>query len=131
MNIPADLKYFKSDEWARVDANAGVVTVGLSDYAQSQLSDIVFVELPEVGASFQAGAAFGTVESVKAASDMLLPVSGEVIEVNPTLADTPELVNQDPYGRAWMIKVRMSNPADLAALMDAAAYQKYCDDRAH
>ena len=131
MNIPADLKYFKSDEWARVDANAGIVTVGLSDYAQSQLSDIVFVELPEVGASFQAGAAFGTVESVKAASDMLLPVSGEVIEVNPTLADTPELVNQDPYGRAWMIKVRMSNPADLAALMDAAAYQKYCDDRAH
>ena len=131
MNIPADLKYFKSDEWARVDANAGIVTVGLSDYAQSQLSDIVFVELPEVGASFQAGAAFGTVESVKAASDMLLPVSGEVIEVNPTLADTPEVVNQDPYGRAWMIKVRMSNLADLAALMDAAAYQKYCDDRAH
>ena len=131
MNIPADLKYSKSDEWARVDANAGVVTVGLSDYAQSQLSDIVFVELPEVGATFQAGASFGTVESVKAASDMFLPVSGEVIEVNPALADTPELVNQDPYGRAWMVKVKMSNPADLAALMDAAAYQKHCDDRAH
>ena len=131
MNIPADLKYAKSDEWVRADANADTATVGLTDYAQNQLSDIVFVELPGVGATFKAGDSFGSVESVKAASDMYLPVSGEVIDVNAALADTPELVNQDPFGKAWMVKVKMSNPADLASLMDAAAYQKYCDERVH
>ena len=131
MNIPADLKYAKSDEWVRADANADTATVGLTDYAQNQLSDIVFVELPGVGATFKVGDSFGSVESVKAASDMYLPVSGEVIEVNAALADTPELVNQDPFGKAWMVKVKMSNPADLASLMDAAAYQKYCDERVH
>jgi len=131
MNIPADLKYAKSDEWVRADANADTATVGLTDYAQNQLSDIVFVELPGVGATFKVGDSFGSVESVKAASDMYLPVSGEVIDVNAALADTPELVNQDPFGKAWMVKVKMSNPADLASLMDAAAYQKYCDERVH
>jgi len=131
MNIPADLKYAKSDEWVRADANADTATVGLTDYAQNQLSDIVFVELPGVGATFKVGDSFGSVESVKAASDMYLPVSGEVIDVNAALADTPELVNQDPFGKAWMVKVKMSNPADLANLMDAAAYQKYCDERVH
>jgi glycine cleavage system H protein len=129
MNIPADLKYAKSDEWVRVEGDAAIV--GITDYAQNQLSDIVFVELPAVGATFKAGDSFGSVESVKAASDMYLPVGGEVIEANAALADTPELVNQDPFGKAWMVKVKMSNPADLGNLMDAAAYQKYCDERAH
>jgi glycine cleavage system H protein len=129
MNIPADLKYAKSDEWIKVDGDTA--TIGLTDYAQNQLSDIVFVELPDVGASFKAGESFGSVESVKAASDMYLPVSGEVIEVNAALGDTPELVNQDPFGKAWMVKVKVSNAGELANLMDAAGYEKHCKDRAH
>lgn len=129
MNIPSDLKYSKTDEWVRVEND--LATVGLTDYAQNQLSDVVFVELPGAGASFKQGDPFGSVESVKAASDINVPISGEVSEVNSALADTPELVNQDPYGKAWMIKLKIANPGDLAALMDAAAYQQYCDERAH
>lgn len=129
MNIPADLKYAKSDEWVRLEGDTA--TVGITDYAQGQLSDIVFVELPEVGASFKRGETFGSLESVKAASDIYLPVSGQVTEVNGALADTPELVNQDPFGGAWMVKVKMADAGALSDLMDAAAYQKYCDDRAH
>ena len=129
MNIPSDLKYARSDEWVRVEGETA--TVGLTDYAQDQLSDIVFVELPEAGASFKQGASFGSVESVKAASEVYAPVGGEVTEVNSALADTPELVNQDPYGAAWMMKLKIANPDDLAALMDAAAYQKYCEERSH
>jgi len=131
MNIPADLKYTKSDEWVRVDANADTATAGISDYAQTQLSDIVFVELPNVGTSLKQGESFGSVESVKAASDVYIPISGEITEVNEALADSPELVNQDPYGKAWMIKFKVTNAGELAGLMDAAAYQKYCDERAH
>ena len=129
MNVPADLKYAKSDEWVRLEGDTA--TVGITDYAQNQLSDIVFVELPEVGVSFKPGESFGSLESVKAASDIYLPVSGQVTEVNGALADTPELVNRDPYGGAWMVKVKIADAGDLPALMDAAAYQKYCDDRAH
>ena len=129
MNIPADLKYAKSDEWIKV--NGDTATIGLTDYAQSQLSDIVFVELPDVGASFKAGESFGSVESVKAASDMYLPVSGEVTEVNAALGDTPELVNQDPFGKAWMLKIKVANAGELDNLLDAAAYQKHCEERAH
>jgi len=131
MNIPADLKYAKSDEWVRVDANADTATAGISDYAQTQLSDIVFVELPNVGTSLKQGESFGSVESVKAASDVYIPIRGEITEVNEALADSPELVNQDPYGKAWMIKFKVTNAGELAGLMDAAAYQKYCDERAH
>ncbi|HLB47974.1 MAG TPA: glycine cleavage system protein GcvH [Anaerolineales bacterium] len=131
MNIPADLKYAKSDEWVRVDANADTATAGISDYAQTQLSDIVFVELPNVGTSLKQGESFGSVESVKAASDVYIPIRGEITEVNEELADSPELVNQDPYGKAWMIKFKVTNAGELAGLMDAAAYQKYCDERAH
>lgn len=131
MNIPSDLKYSKTDEWVRMDANADTATAGLTDYAQNQLSDVVFVELPSVGASFKQGEAFGSIESVKAASDIYAPVGGEVAEVNSALADSPELVNQDPYGRAWMVKFKITNKDDLANLMDPAAYQKYCDERAH
>ena len=131
MNIPADLKYAKSDEWVRVDANADTATAGISDYAQTQLSDIVFVELPNVGTSLKQGESFGSVESVKAASDVYIPIRGEITEVNEALADSPELVNQDPYGKAWMVKFKAADMAELGGLMDAAAYEKYCEERAH
>jgi len=129
MNFPADLKYTKSDEWVRLDANADAATAGISDYAQNALSDIVYVELPSAGDSFQKGESFGSVESVKAASDVYLPVGGTITEANAALSSTPELVNSDPYGQGWMIKFTVSNPAELEGLMDAAAYQKYCDER--
>lgn len=127
MNIPNDLKYAKSDEWVRVEGDTAIV--GLTDYAQSQLSDIVFVELPSVGATFKQGQAFGAVESVKAASDVYLPVGGEVTAANEELSISPELVNSDPYGKAWMVKVKIANPGDLDGLLEAVAYQKYCDER--
>ncbi len=127
MNIPADLKYARSDEWIRVAGNTA--TVGVSDYAQNELSDIVYVEMPGAGDTFTAGQSFGSVESVKAASDVYLPVGGVVAEVNAALTNRPELINQDPYGQGWIVKITLSNPADLDALMDAAAYQKYCEER--
>jgi glycine cleavage system H protein len=127
MNIPADLKYAKSDEWIRVEGNTA--TVGITDYAQHELSDIVYVEMPGAGDSFTAGQAFGSVESVKAASEVYLPAGGAVAEVNEALTSKPELINQDPYGQGWIAKITLSNPAELDALMDAAAYQKYCEER--
>jgi len=126
-NIPTDLKYTKNDEWIRVNGDEG--TIGISDYAQDQLSDIVYVELPDVDAELKAGVAFGTVESVKAASDLYAPVSGTVIAINEALPDTPELVNSDPFGKAWMIKIKIANASELGALMDAEAYTKYCEER--
>jgi glycine cleavage system H protein len=129
MNFPADLKYTKSDEWVRVDANAGTATLGISDYAQNALSDIVYVELPAVGDAFQKGDPFGSVESVKAASDVYLPAGGTITAINEALSSTPEVVNSDPYGQGWMVKWTLSSPSDLEGLMDAAAYQKYCDER--
>ena len=129
MNIPSDLKYTKSDEWVRVEG--GTATAGLTDYAQTQLSDIVFVELPSVGTTLKQSESFASVESVKAASDVYLPVGGEITAVNETLADSPELVNQDPYGKAWMVKFKVADMGELGGLMDAAAYEKYCEERAH
>jgi glycine cleavage system H protein len=129
MNVPTDLKYTKSDEWVRIEGN--IATVGLTDYAQTQLSDIVFVELPAVGATFNKGEAFGAVESVKAASDVYLPVGGEVTAVNDDLGNSPELVNSDPYGKAWLVKVKIADAGGLDDLMDAVAYEKYCDERSH
>ncbi len=129
MNVPTDLKYTKNDEWVRVSGGAG--TAGLSDYAQEQLSDIVFVELPAVGASFKQGESFAAVESVKAASDVYLPLGGEITEINDALGETPEVVNSDPYGKAWMVKFKIANPAEIDSLMGAAAYEKYCAERAH
>jgi len=130
MNIPTGYKFSKSDEWVKIDGN--VATIGVSDYAQEQLSDVVFVEITVgVGDSVQKGKVFGTIESVKAASDINLPVSGKVTAVNEGLADTPEKVNTEPFGAAWMIKVELSNPAELNDLMDADAYQAYCDSREH
>jgi len=130
MNIPTGYKFSKSDEWVKIEGT--MATIGVSDYAQEQLSDVVFVEITVgVGDSVQKGKVFGTIESVKAASDINLPVSGKVTAVNEGLADTPEKVNTEPFGAAWMIKVELSNPAELNDLMDADAYQAYCHSREH
>ncbi len=130
MNIPADLKYTGSDEWVRVEGN--VATIGVTDFAQSQLSDIVYFELKvDAGDVVKKGAAVATMESVKAAADVSTPVSGKIIEVNENLGDDFEKINTDPYGAAWMVKVELSNPAEVADLMDTAAYQKSCEERGH
>jgi glycine cleavage system H protein len=127
MNFPNDVKYTKTDEWVRVNGDEG--EAGLSDYAQDHLSDIVYVELPEVGAEFNMGQTFGSIESVKAASDLNLPVGGTISAVNETLADNPEFVNQEPYGKGWIVRFKIGNAKELDQLMDAAAYQKYCEER--
>lgn len=127
MNIPADLKYSADDEWVRVDGDTAVI--GITDFAQDQLNDIVYLELPSEGDSFEAGETFGVVESVKAASDLIMPVGGTVSESNEDLIDAPELINTDPYGEAWMVKVTLSDTSALDNLMDAEAYQKYIDER--
>ncbi|HDS1816049.1 TPA: glycine cleavage system protein GcvH [Pseudomonas putida] len=120
-NIPAELRFAESHEWARLESD-GTVTVGISDHAQEALGDVVFVELAEVGKVFAQGDAAGVVESVKAASDIYAPIGGEVIAVNEALADSPEKLNEEPYG-AWIFKLKPSNPAELDKLLDAAGYQ--------
>lgn len=127
LQVPSDLKYARSDEWVRLEGDT--VTLGISDFAQDQLNDIVFVELPEVGAELTQGAVFGTVESVKAASDLYTPIAGTVIEANTALDDTPELINTDPYGRGWIAKLKVADPSVLDALMDAEAYAAYNENR--
>ncbi|MFL7893170.1 MAG: glycine cleavage system protein GcvH [Anaerolineales bacterium] len=128
MNIPADLKYTENDEWIRIEGNTG--TIGITDYAQDQLSDVVFVEIvADINESLNPGDACATVESVKAAADVYLPVGGTITEINEDLLDAPELVNTDPYGEAWMLKIELSDPSQLDALLDAEAYQKICDQR--
>jgi glycine cleavage system H protein len=130
MEFPKDLKYATSDEWVRVDGKTA--TIGISDYAQSQLSDIVFVEVTAaVGETLDQGKAFASVESVKAASEIYLPLKGKVVAVNDELPGTPELMNSDPYGKAWMVRVEIADPGQVAGLMDAAAYAKHCDERSH
>lgn len=122
MNFPADLKYTKSDEWIRVEGN--VATMGISDYAQDALSDIVFLEYAvDAGEDVAKGDTLGTIESVKAASDIYFPLGGKIVEVNEALLDTPENVNSDAYGEAWMVKVELSDLGELDGLMDAAAYE--------
>ena len=120
---PSDFRYTKEHEWIKVTGDTG--TVGITDYAQHELGDVVFVELPKVGAKFNASQSFGTVESVKAVSEIYSPASGDVVETNTALADAPETINKDPHGAAWMIKIRLTNPKELSNLMDAAAYQAY------
>jgi glycine cleavage system H protein len=120
--VPTDLRYTKDHEWVRLDGDEA--TIGITDYAASQLGDIVFVELPDVGRTVDQFAAFGVVESVKAVSDLFAPVSGEVIEANGDLAGRPELVNEEPYGKGWMLRVRVSDSAQLAELLDAVAYDR-------
>ncbi len=126
-NIPDDLKYASSHEWVKVDDD-GVATVGISDHAQDALGDIVFVELPEPGTTVNARDEVAVVESVKAASDIYAPVSGEILEVNEALLDTPETVNSSPYDNGWFFKIQLSDEAELAELMDAEAYTEHCDD---
>jgi len=126
-SIPSDLKYLESHEWARSEPD-GTITVGISDHAQGALGDLVFVELPEVGKVLAKGAAAAVVESVKAASDVYSPVSGEVIAANESLSGSPELVNQDPYGQGWLFKIKPSDPSELGQLLDAAAYGKVVEN---
>ena len=121
MSFPAQLRYTKEHEWISLEGN--VATIGITDYAQRELGDIVFVEVDSIGKTLEAGAVFGTVEAVKTVSDLFLPVAGTINELNPALSGTPELVNNDPYGEGWMIKMTVANPADLATLLDAAAYE--------
>ncbi len=121
MSIPADLKYTQDHEWVRVEGDVAVV--GITHFAQGELGDVVFVEIETEGETLGKGETFGTVEAVKTVSDLFMPVGGEVAEVNEALADDPELVNKDPYGEGWMIKVKMKNKADLSDLMDAGAYK--------
>ncbi|HEY4777054.1 MAG TPA: glycine cleavage system protein GcvH [Candidatus Acidoferrales bacterium] len=120
---PKDYRYTKEHEWLKVDGANG--TIGITDYAQHELGDVVFVEMPKVGAQLKTRQSFGTIESVKAVSEIFSPVAGEVIETNSALVDTPELINKDPHGGAWLIKVRLGDPKEAAALMDAAAYETY------
>lgn len=122
-NIPDDLHYSKDHEWVRVED--GVAVVGITDYAQDSLGDVVYVELPKVGDDFAANESFGSVESVKAVSEVFSPVSGEIVGINETLADAPEKVNQDPYGEGWMIRVKMSNPGEVDSLLTAAEYEDF------
>lgn len=119
-NVPAELKYTKSHEWVRMDGDTA--TVGISDHAQEELTDVVFVELPEVGRKINAGESCAVVESVKTASDLYSPVTGEVVEINQAVVENPALVNESPYGEGWFFKVRLSNPGEVEMLMDAAGY---------
>ncbi|MCR6721695.1 MAG: glycine cleavage system protein GcvH [Chitinophagaceae bacterium] len=121
MNFPANLRYTKDHEWISLEGN--VATVGITEFAQGELGDIVFVEVETIGKSLNAGDVFGTVEAVKTVSDLYLPVNGTITELNAELADAPELINQDPYGKGWMVKMTVENPDDVAALLDAAGYE--------
>jgi len=121
MNFPAELRYTKDHEWVKLEGN--MATVGITDYAQRELGDIVYVEVETIGKSLKAGDVFGTVEAVKTVSDLFLPVDGTIKELNAALANSPESVNSDPYGEGWMIKMTVNNPADVANLMDAKAYE--------
>ena len=122
-NIPAELRYAKSHEWLKREAD-GTVTIGITDYAQNSLGDITYVQLPKIGATLKAGEAFGVVESVKAASDLYLPIAGTIVAVNSVLDSAPETVNQSPYGEGWMLKLKPADPAAADTLLDASAYTK-------
>ncbi len=126
MEFPKDLKYTKEHEWVRLDGN--IATVGITDYAQDSLGDVVYVELPQEGGAVTKNEPFGVVESVKAVSDLYSPVSGSVAEVNDSIVDSPEAINEDPYGDAWMIKVEVSGKGDLSDLMTAEDYQKFIEE---
>jgi glycine cleavage system H protein len=122
MNVPSDLKYTKDHEWIRLEGD--IATVGITDFAQGELGDIVYVEIETLNDSLEAEAVFGSVEAVKTVSDLFMPLSGEVIEINETLEDAPETVNEDPYGAGWMVKVQCSDLTQIEGLLDAEAYQK-------
>ncbi len=123
MSVPEELQYTRSHEWVRTEGDTA--TIGITDHAQDELGDIVFVELPEVGATFDAGDSFGTVESVKAVSDLYTPVGGEVVEVNEALSESPEKINEDPYGEGWIVKIQVSGEADL---LSASDYEQFLEE---
>ena len=125
MKYDPNCRYDEEHEWVRVEGDEGVI--GISDYAQDALSDIVYVELPEVGDVFDKGDVLAVVESVKAASDVYMPVTGEILEINELLEDSPEIVNQDPYGEAWLVRITIADPAELDDLLDAGAYKSYVE----
>jgi glycine cleavage system H protein len=125
---PEGFLYSKEHEWIKIDGDRG--TIGITDYAQQQLGDVVYVELPDVGATLSANDVFGSIESVKAVSELFCPVSGEVLEVNQETTDSPELVNQDPHGKAWLIAIRVTDPSETGNLMSASDYQKYVEEAA-
>ena len=127
MAYPAKFRYTKEHEWMEV--NDGIATIGITDYAQHELGDVVFVELPKVGAKIEIGKSFGTVESVKAVSEIYAPAAGEVVEVNISLEKQPERINTDPHGTAWLIKIKLANAAAVNALMDVAAYEAFIADK--
>lgn len=127
LTYPTDLKFARSDEWVRIEGD--VATLGISDFAQDQLNDVVYVELPEVGDTVAKGDTFGSVESVKAASDLYALVGGEVIEVNSKLEDEPEIINTDPYGEGWMVKLKIDGTPDTSDLLDSEAYKTFNEDR--
>jgi len=127
MSAPADLKYTKSHEWVRVDGD--IVTIGLADYAQNELGDITYLELPDVGDNIVGGEPLGVVESVKAASDIYAPIGGEVVERNEDAINAPEVVNQSPYGDAWLLKIRVGDAAELDALMDPGTYDEFVESQ--
>ncbi len=127
IKFPDDVRYNRSDEWVRVEGDTA--TIGISDYAQDALNDLVYIELPEVGAELTKGETLGSVESVKAQSDLYMPVSGTVLEVNTALEDEPELMNTDPYGRGWIVKLRLNDASEADSLMNAADYEAYCNTR--
>jgi glycine cleavage system H protein len=120
MNIPSELKYTKDHEWIKIDGD--IATIGITDFAQGELGDIVYVEVETIGETLDQEEVFGTVEAVKTVSDLFMPVSGEILELNEELADTPEVVNQDPYGKGWMIKVKLTNPSEVEGLLSSEAY---------
>jgi glycine cleavage system H protein len=125
-NTPSDLRYSKDHEWIRIAGDQA--TIGVTDHAQQQLGEVVFVELPKVGDTFEATDPFGSVESVKAVSEVYTPVTGSVVEVNPALEGDPDLINTDPYGEGWIVKIKMSNPAEVNGLLTAAQYEAYLKD---
>jgi glycine cleavage system H protein len=127
IKFPTDVKYAESDEWIRVDGDTA--TIGISDYAQDALNDLVYVEFKAVGETLVAGESFGEIESVKAASEVYMPVAGEIIAVNDELTSEPEMVNEDPYGNGWMVKIRVTDASNLAKLLDADAYKQLCESR--
>lgn len=122
MNVPAELKYTKDHEWIRIEGD--FVTIGITDFAQGELGDIVYIEIETEGEGLSAEEVFGTVEAVKTVSDLFMPMAGEVIEVNPALEENPVLVNEDPYGEGWMIKVKVGDVSELASLLEASAYEE-------
>ncbi len=121
MHIPEDLRYTEDHEWARIDGD--IATIGITDFAQSELGDIVYVELPELGTTTEKSQSFGTIEAVKAVSDLFAPLTGEVVEVNSNISDSPEIINKDPYGEGWFIKIKLSDPNEINTLLEKTQYE--------